>query len=52
LSKTVVRCAEHDQLFGEPTHRRFSWPARAHRRGQSKTLIGVSKSVHHSKRTV
>ena len=43
---------KRDELFGEPMHGRFSQPARAGQRGQSKALIGVSKSVQHSERAV
>jgi hypothetical protein len=40
--------ANRDELFGEPMHRRFSQPACASQRGQSETVIGVSKSVQDS----
>jgi hypothetical protein len=51
----LPNCADalsHDELFGEPMHGCFSQPARAGQRGQSKTVIGLSQSVQHRKRTV
>jgi hypothetical protein len=44
--------AKRDELFGEAMRGRFGQPACVSQRGQSETLIGVSKSVQDRERAV